>query len=625
MKKTRFCLIALLLALALMLCACDMAAPTTPSATPTTPTTPTEPAPTSPAVRHRDDNTDELCDDCGIDVTVELDFYSFNDLHGVFNDTDENPGLDELTTFLKNAYADDSSYEILLSAGDMWQGSVESSTNKGQLMTQWMNHMGFVAMTLGNHEYDWGSAYIAQNAQIAEFPFLGINVTDTNVDTPYCQPSVVVERGGVKIGIIGAIGDVLSSISGEFTDGISFAARTQLTAMVKEEAQRLRQEEGCHLVVYSLHAGSEQSYSGVHQLSGSLGYYNMELSEGYIDLVFEGHSHRGYILQDKHGVYHLQAGGYNSGLSFVNICYNLVTETYEVEQVELLKESTYANPALADDPIIQEIYAQYFSQEDPYTTILGRNNSLRNSNEIGQKVAQLYLQKGQQIWGDQYDVVLGGGFVKTRTPYDLAGGNVTYSQLFSLLPFDNDLVLCKVTGKELREKFLNSSSYFVETVPGLAGSIVDADYYYVVTDTYTSFYKYNMFTEVERLENYYARDLLRDFIVAGGWGGQAQSVTLAQANAIGLQLGDNESTTQAYRLTGVVTSVENATYGNLYITDAAGDTFYIYGLYDSTGRTRYDRMQNPPRVGDTITVVGAITKSVGYSGGMVDMKRGCLE
>ena len=90
-------------------------------------------------------------------------------------------------------------------------------------------------------------------------------------------------------------------------------------------------------------------------------------------------------------------------------------------------------------------------------------------------------------------------------------------------------------------------------------------------------------------------------------------------------MGDNESTTQAYRLAGVVTSVENATYGNLYITDAAGDTFYIYGLYDSTGRTRYDRMQNPPRVGDTITVVGAITKYVGYYGVIVEMKSGCLE
>ena len=132
MRKTRLRFLALLLALALMLCACDMAAPTTvpttPSTAPTT-TTPTEPAPSSPAVRHRDDNADELCDNCGIDVTVELDFYSFNDLHGVFNDTDENPGLDELTTFLKNACADDSSYEIVLSAGDMWQGSVESSTN----------------------------------------------------------------------------------------------------------------------------------------------------------------------------------------------------------------------------------------------------------------------------------------------------------------------------------------------------------------------------------------------------------------------------------------------------------------------------------------------------------------
>ena len=126
--------------------------------------------------------------------------------------------------------------------------------------------------------------------------------------------------------------------------------------------------------------------------------------------------------------------------------------------------------------------------------------------------------------------------------------------------------------------------------------------YYVVTDTYTSFYKYNMFTESDRLENYYARDLLRDFIVEGGWGGIPQTITLAQANAIGQALGENESTAGAYQLTGVVTAVENTTYGNLYIADEAGNTFYIYGLYDATGRIRYDGMENPPKVGDTITL-----------------------
>ena len=617
MRKTKIRLSALLLILAMMLCACQ---------TGVTPTTNEPgPQPTVASGEHLDDNGDEICDHCGIDVTVELDFYAFNDLHGVFNDTDTNPGLDELTASLKNAYADDSAYEILLSSGDMWQGSVESSSNKGQLMTQWMNHMGFVSMTIGNHEFDWGSAYIAENAKLADFPFLGINITDENVQTPYCQPSVVVERGGVKIGIIGAIGDVLSSVSGEFTSGVSFAARTELTNMVKEEATRLRQE-GCHLVIYSIHAGYDNSYSGIKDMSSNLGYYNLGLSEGYVDLEFESHSHQSYIIRDKHGIYHLQGGGYNSGISFANICYNLVTNTHEVEEVKILDTDVYEDNSLADDPIVQQLYSQYFGTEDPYATVLGRNNTVRNSHEIGEKVAQLYLEKGRELWGDTYNVVLGGGFIKTRTPYDLSAGNVTYSQLYSLLPFDNALVLCELTGKQLREKMLGSSSYFCAYDDSLRSSIVDTEIYYVVTDTYTSFYKYNMFTEVARLEDYYARDLLKDFIADGGWGAAPAVISLAEANSIGAALGANESTPGAYELTGVVTSVVNSTYGNLYIQDEAGNSFYIYGLYDASGRVRYGAMANAPQVGDRITVIGAITKYVSSQGtATIEMKSACLK
>ena len=619
MKKTKFRLAALLLALLLALCACA------PAVTPTGTATTAPTLPTAPKSEHLDDNGDEICDHCGIDVTVELDFYVFNDLHGAFMDTAGQPGVDELTTFLKNAYADDTAHEIVLSSGDMWQGSVESSSNKGQLMTQWMNHMGFVSMTLGNHEYDWGSAYIAQNAELAEFPFLGINVTDTNVDTPYCQPSVVVERGGVKIGIIGAIGDVLSSISGEFTDGVSFAVRTELTNLVKAEAIRLRQEEGCHFIVYSLHAGYDNSYNGIKDMPGSLGYYNLDLSGGYIDLVFESHTHCSYIIRDKYGVYHLQGGGYNSGLSFANVCYNLVTNTYEIETVDILDENDYADPSLADDAIVGQLYSQYFSAEDPYTTVLGRNNVRRGSHEIGQTVAQLYLEKGRALWDDEYNVVLGGGFIKTRTPYDLAAGDVTYSQLFSLLPFDNALVLCQVTGQQLKEKFLNSSSYFCAYDDGLRDTIVDTEVYYVVTDTYTSFYKYNLFTEVARLENVYSRDLLAEFIAGGGWGSPAQSITIPEANAIGAALGDNETTVDAYELTGTVTQIDNTTYGNLYIQDEDGNTFFLYGLYDAAG-CRYDAMENPPKVGDTITVTGTITKYVSGSGNVtIEIKNACLK
>lgn len=619
MKKKKLRFAALLLALLMLLCACLPVATPTDNPQPPTQGTTAPTVPTVPASAHTDDNGDEICEHCGIDVTVELDFYAFNDLHGVFSDTDENPGVDELTTYLKNAYADDASHEILLSSGDMWQGSVESSSNKGQLMTEWMNHLGFVSMTLGNHEFDWGSAYIAQNARIAEFPFLGINITDANVDEPYCQPSVVIERGGVKIGIIGAVGDVLSSVSGEFSDGIEFAVRTDLTKLVKEEATRLR-NEGCHLIVYSLHDGHDNSYNEIKDIKSNLGYYNLDLSEGYVDIVFESHSHMRYIIRDKHGVYHLQGGGYNSGISFANICYNLVTNTYEVEETEILSQDVYADSALEDDAIVDTLYTQYVGGEDPYTTVLGYNNVRRSSHDIGQMVAKLYLEKGRQIWGQEYNVVLGGGFIKTRTPYDLAAGQVTYSQLFSLLPFDNAVVLCKVTGKQLREKMLNSSSYFCAYDEGLRDRIVDTETYYIVTDTYTSFYKYNMFEEVARLENQYSRDFLKDYIAQGGWGGMAQPISIAQANAIGAALQDNETTQQAYELTGVVVSITNTKYGNIYIQDEAGNRIYLYGLYDASGKIRYDSMQTPPKVGDTITVVGAITKYVNNGTAVIEIQ-----
>ena len=152
-------------------------------------------------------------------------------------------------------------------------------------------------------------------------------------------------------------------------------------------------------------------------------------------------------------------------------------------------------------------------------SVLGTNAYTRYSGTLADKIAQLYLEKGRELWGEEYDIVLGGGFLKTRSPYNLAKGDVTYSQLFTLLPFDNSLVLCRLTGKQLKDKFLNNTNknYHCAYDPNLASSIVDSQIYYVVTDTYTSTYKYNRFTEVARLENYYARDLLRDFIAAGGW------------------------------------------------------------------------------------------------------------
>ncbi len=471
---------------------------------------------------HTDINSDGLCDRGEESIILGLSIYAVNDLHGKFMDTDTQPGVDEFTTYLKDLYADAEREEIILSSGDMWQGTVESSSNKGQLMTEWMNDVGFASMTLGNHEFDWGPAALTANSELADFPLLAINVTYQGEAVDYCKPSTIVEKGGVKIGIIGAIGDCLSSISGEFSDGLSFATGSRLTSLVKNEADRLRNEEECDFIVYSIHDGGDSfSYSGINSVKNSdMSYYDTELSDGYVDLVFEAHTHRRYILQDEYGVYHMQASSENRYVSCANVSFNTVTGEYSVAP-KLIGSNTYANGGIADDPIVDELFKKYFPDSNPYD-VIGYNKSLRNSEAIVSKVAELYYQRGLEVWGEEYDnIVLGGGYLNARNPDNVYSGDVTYADLYSVLPFDNAIVLGRIKGSDLvkflNRQFADKNRYHIYSTLDQADVNLNS-YYYIIVDTYTSSYRSNNITEVARLDGeIYARDLLADFIRGGGW------------------------------------------------------------------------------------------------------------
>lgn len=468
---------------------------------------------------HTDKNGDGVCDNCQESMCVELTFYAVNDLHGKFMDTDKQPGVDEFTTYLKNLYADTAREEILLSSGDMWQGTVESSSNKGQLMTDWMNEVGFAAMTLGNHEYDWGADVLMPNSQKANFPFLAINVRQDGELVEYCQASTVVEKSGIKVGIIGAIGDCLSSISGDFTEGLYFATGNMLTSLVKKEARRLRTEEGCDFIVYSIHdGGTGFSTSSVNSVTNKdMAWYDSSLSDGYIDLVFEGHTHQRYILKDEYNVYHMQGGGENSYISSAEVSFNITTKKYAVTP-RLIDSGEYAKSTITGDPVVKEIFNQYFPDSNPYTSVLGTNRSKKWSDNICDKLAELYYNKGLEIWGNEYDIVLGGGYLKTRNPYDIAAGNVTYADLFSILPFDNQIVLGKISGYYLKSQFLGGRDNYHVYTTLTSSQILDDQQYYIIVDSYSSTYYYNHITEVARLgSGIYARDLLAEFVSDGGW------------------------------------------------------------------------------------------------------------
>ena len=116
---------------------------------------------------HIDANDNGTCDVCKSSVLVVIDFYAVNDLHGKFCDTDKQPGVDELATYFNNAEITDENV-VILASGDMWQGTAESYLTRGRIITEWMNEVGFVSMTLGNHDFDWGEDAIKENLAVAE-------------------------------------------------------------------------------------------------------------------------------------------------------------------------------------------------------------------------------------------------------------------------------------------------------------------------------------------------------------------------------------------------------------------------------------------------------------------------
>ena len=469
---------------------------------------------------HSDEDNNGLCDTCSVSVLVTFDFYTINDLHGKIADSSDNEGVDELTTYLRNAHYTDENV-ILLSAGDMWQGSAESNSTKGQLAVDWMNSLNFTAMTLGNHEFDWGEEYIEANAEVAHFPFLAINVfdRDTNRRVEYCQSSVLISSGGAQVGIIGAIGDCYSSIASDHTKGIYFKTDAELTALVKAESEALRQQ-GADFIVYVLHDGYGQSRGDeVKAVNSSQlkGYYDISLSDGYVDLVFEGHTHQKYILRDEYGVLHLQNGGDNDGISHIEVSLNTANGNQNIYQKELMPLE-YFKP-FKDDPIVGQLMEKYADELSLVQEVLGTAKRKFTGSQMCKIIAQLYFETGVEKWGAEYDIALGGGFMSVRSPYDIQPGKVTYGMLQTIFPFDNELVLCSIKGRDLIDRFINSNNnrYYIYKNTAITDSIDPNGTYYVIVDSYSSTYAPNKLTEIARYgKAYYGRDMLAEYFKNGG-------------------------------------------------------------------------------------------------------------
>ncbi|NCA96750.1 MAG: hypothetical protein EOM77_00960 [Bacteroidia bacterium] len=409
-----------------------------------------------------------------------------NDTHGSIEYLPENnePGMAYLAGYVNKKRSETKTDVVLISSGDMFQGSLDSNISRGGLMIDIMKEMRFDAMTIGNHEFDWGVDVLASKAAYAmseegdwSFPFLAGNILNPNNQYDFGYLSTTFNRGGARVSVIGSTDSgVYSSIDASIVDGYSFVAQTN---MVITEAQRLR-SEGSDIIIYSTHDGNNQVDNAIAQ---------------YVDAVFTGHNHINSVATmsgiDAKIVPIIESSSNGRLIGEVDFVYDDDLNRYVLDSYQNINPLN--DTPLVQDEAVQAVYDSYLDapvQDGPVTADSLRalktdkigeitNDSIYAASGLISKnnVRKMFLNAQLDAYADDYSVIA-SAYNESRAAWSV--GDITYSDIFKAFPFDNATVVVEATGSQLRR--WNTTTVFADGYS--AYTLNSSEMYRVVTSTY---------------------------------------------------------------------------------------------------------------------------------------------
>lgn len=172
---------------------------------------------------------------------------------------------------------------LLLDAGDIFQGTPYFNFYGGELEFRLMSQMGYDAATLGNHDFDNGLSGLLAQLPHAGFSFVSANYDFANTELEgYFKPYIILERGGVRIGIFG----LGIRLEGLVDPGLYGETRyLDPVEITQDIVGELRKNHGCELVICLSHLGYRYRDPERHS-----DVWLARKTEG-IDLIIGGHTH----------------------------------------------------------------------------------------------------------------------------------------------------------------------------------------------------------------------------------------------------------------------------------------------------------------------------------------------
>lgn len=314
-----------------------------------------------------------------------------------------------------------------------------------------MNALGFSAMTVGNHEFDFGLDVLREVEKQARFPFLSANTLDAK-GQPAFPPYAVLTVAGVRVALVGLTTPRIPWMTEPRNYGALHFG--ELVATARELLPRLRDREKADLVVAIVHSGLGSLDGGPQEEDAAL-----RLAEQVpgLDAIFAGHTHQAVQTEHK-GIPILQAQAYGRSLAVLDLDlrrdkgrWRVVATSGRLLKPDELTASDQDVLALTAD--LRAVTERYL---DTAATNLLVDLDSRWSRMEDTPLMQLLHQVQRQATGAQLSAAASPG-----SRLFIPRGPTSIRQFYALAPYENQLARIRVTGDQLRRYLEHAARHYV--------------------------------------------------------------------------------------------------------------------------------------------------------------------
>lgn len=396
-----------------------------------------------------------------------VDILTTNDIHGKIEvgfDKKRNQGqggIETLGGIVTDFRTVNPEGTVVVDGGDAWQGTLISNTTNGQSVMDTMAQVKYDAAAIGNHEFDFGRDVLINNIKNAKFPILGANIIDTKTGkrVDWTQPYVIVEKDGLKIGIIGfATPQTTSTTKSTNIEGLSFVDPVPLA---KELSAELR-AKGVDIIMVTSHLPGEQNQKSAEIIS-ELADLAKGTGNGTLDAIVGGHSHM-RVSGIVNGIPVVEAQSWLYAVGHIQLFVDKTTKQVVSSNASLLE--TYTNLTTADAEIHQTVedYKAKISEKSGEVEVvvaepLGRKSFRFDTN--GGVDRDGASQLGNSITdamraAEKSDIAFTNiGGIRA----DVDKGELTYGEMFEVFPFGNYNVTGTMTAEQIKKALEVTDKY----------------------------------------------------------------------------------------------------------------------------------------------------------------------